>query len=192
MRTSRLAIAACLLLPATAQAGEMPYYEAFVVEADPADTTPPATPRVELLEVKRGVGPRDEGCGTTISSTDDFGSVRLELGEAGGDEVVGYRFLPIDGSVPFGSAYAGPVVVREPVVYLGWIDGAQDDQEPLDFTLHVVAVDRAGNESEPVAIHVRDPGRSEGGCSVGGAGSGGLLLAGVALLLRRSKKGRNG
>ncbi len=42
---------------------------------------------------------------------------------------------------------------------LPWIDGATDNQEPIDFTLAVTAVDLAGNESVPSSpIRVSHPG----------------------------------
>ena len=46
---------------------------------------------------------------------------------------------------------------------LWWIDGNTDDQEAFDFTLALVAVDRAGNESAPKTVRIVSEG---GGCSV--------------------------
>jgi MYXO-CTERM domain-containing protein len=45
-----------------------------------------------------------------------------------------------------------------------WADGASDDQEAIDFTLSIVAVDHAGNESAPKTVRVVAEGR--GGCAV--------------------------
>lgn len=41
-------------------------------------------------------------------------------------------------------------------IFIHWDDGATNDQEAIDFTLNVVAIDAAGNESEPRTMKVSD------------------------------------
>ena len=66
---------------------------------------------------------------------------------------------------------------------LTWVDGASNDQEPIEFTLRVVAIDLAGNESAPQTVRVSD---DPGGCAIAPArrpDSGLAFVAAAALLL---------
>ena len=52
--------------------------------------------------------------------------------------------------------------VSDGEIWFNWTDGTED-HEPIDFTLLVVAIDRAGNESAPQMVRVHD---DPGGCAI--------------------------
>jgi hypothetical protein len=74
-------------------------------------------------------------------------------------------------------------------VWLNWDDGPPDDQGTIDFTLQVVALDEAGNESDPQMVRIRD---EVGGCRVVGGGSRGrsILVLGVLVLIADLRRRR--
>jgi hypothetical protein len=140
----------------------------IVVEAhelDPAEKTidqaKPARPVVEVQGIQRGHAPRQRPGGAVMAtSCDDIGIVTLRLtGPAVDDRIpaakMGYRFVLAEGELPAGMEL--PAEARRTLI-LPWVDGATDDQEPLAFALRLIAVDLAGNESEPSElVWVRDP-----------------------------------
>ena len=73
------------------------------------------------------------------------------------------------------------VTVLDGELWFAWDDGTED-HEPIDFTLRVVAIDRAGNESAPQMVRVTD---DPGGCAIARprAPYRGLAIAGGAALL---------
>lgn len=159
-----------LLLSAAAWACSLAPDLPFETAPDPEDKEAPQKPVLELLDVRRGKGPEITGCGRMMStSCDDIGIITLTFAQPEGDghvaSEIGYavRFaggvLP-DGLEPPEGLWAGPSL------HLHWIDGATDDQEPIAFSLDIVAVDAAGNESPPLRIEVVDEtGASAGTCS---------------------------
>ena len=72
-------------------------------------------------------------------------------------------------------------------IWFNWDDGTED-HAPIDFTLRVVAIDRAGNESAPQTVRVTD---DPGGCAVVRPHPRGLAWAvAAALLLARRRRRR--
>lgn len=91
---------------------------------------------------------------------------------------IGYRLTAVAGAAPLVSSWA-----REAI--LGRADGKLElywnSEDDFDFTLQVIAIDAAGNESAPQNLHVND---TIGGCSVGRRrASGDFAPALVALAL---------
>jgi len=96
----------------------------------------------------------------------------LAIGAAASDDLtpangIGYQFVLVAGALPAGFTLPqGPskVTISDDKIWFAWDDGATDDQEDIDFTLSVVAIDAAGNESAPQTVRVSDhPGF---GCAV--------------------------
>jgi len=164
------------------------------------DTDPPKPPRLLKVDgIKRGVGPDITGAST---SCDDLGTLTLTM-EAAEDqrtppEEMGYRVQLAAGSLPDGLTLpAGPVrqlplaegdQQRAKLLFV-WIDGATDEQEPLDFTLDITPVDRAGLEGGAARVRVKHPGSD--GCGLGRSPSSGslaLLLAALMLLGARRRR----
>ena len=157
-----------------------------------ADQTAPTLPPLTVQQIRRGKGP--EGC--SRGTCDGNGSIDFTTPAT--DDVtaptsIGYRFTLEAGSLPQG--FTLPTEALEPsgdTIYLLWADGATDDQDSLDFTLRVVAIDLAGNESAPQSVRVFD---DRGGCAVARAGSGHpvqgwivlMLLVAVAVRRRQSR-----
>lgn len=85
----------------------------------------------------------------TVEATDD----RSELSEMRARVTVVAGESPIDFE---GGAWR----VIGDGLYFYWVESAQEGLPPLSFALEIRVVDRAGNESEPLEVHVEAPGRS--------------------------------
>lgn len=119
------------------------------------DHSPPPSPDAALVDLRRGKGPTvGEDGSVSVSSCDDLGwiSLRVEVArdDRTPDDELGYLVRHVDGDLPEGMRLSENAV-RHPSgqLVLHWIDGASDQQEPIDFAVSVVVVDLAGNESEP-------------------------------------------
>jgi hypothetical protein len=138
-----------------------------------ADSSPPSPVVVDAVEILRGQGSQGDGCGAASTSCDDIGRVLFHFttptDDRTGAALLGYRIVLVSGELPEGLQLPLMPVRRfqegDPI-FLHWVDGATDDQEPVDFVVAVSTVDLAGNESAPVEVHVLDAG-SGGGCRIG-------------------------
>ena len=187
-----VAAAAVAGLPADARACSISGPIEHVVDPSmqATDQTPPTLPPNLETTIKRGMGPQQQGCGQGSSSCDDLGVITIAARAT--DDVtpptrIGYRLTLAAGSTP-----AGLQLPSSPVEFAGgggvalaWLDGATDDQEPINFTLQVVAIDLAGNESAPQTVRIRDD--SGHACAVarGHRGWGALAAAAVAAMFLR-------
>jgi hypothetical protein len=157
------------------------------------DQTPPVLPPLAAPRITRGKGPEPSGCGSAASSCDDLGEIAFHA-QATDDTTpaakIGYLFTLEAGSLPPGLALPGAVEPFAGGLAFGWIDGATDDQEPIDFTVRVVALDLAGNESAPQMVRVTDGSGSSGGCAFARprAPSRGLAFAALAALLLAARR----
>jgi hypothetical protein len=134
----------------------------FVLEhqVDPSevgvDTTAPEVV-IDRVRIQEGVGSEQNGaCGAGRTSCYDIGTITIEIGTISDDrtpaEEMGYR-VEIDGDFP-GDGLSGMsegMVIRADngVLYLNFIDPDPENKNSWDFSLRVIAVDLAGNESEP-------------------------------------------
>ena len=127
------------------------------------DHVPPNLPPVGFNYLGRGHrSPGAEGCGGGDPGCDATGVVHVEL--AATDDVspqdkIGYRFTVASGTPPAGLVLPENAVdfpLGEIAFNFLWNDGATDDQEPVNFTLRIVAVDQAGNESAPQTLAVHE------------------------------------
>lgn len=137
-------------------------------ECGACDRTRPERPRGSLVRVVRGRGPIHREDGTMSRSTCDvFGTVVLRFGSQPKDDrspadMLGYRIVHRGGVLPE-RFEIGPAPERLAPgfdeLFIHWMDGATDEQEPIEFALSIVVVDRAGNESLPSEpIRVRHSG----------------------------------
>ncbi len=176
-------------------------------ELDPlsTDTNPPSL-TIGGLDVKRGSG----NCGQPTDSCADLGTLALEVSTTDNETAtpeMGYELEVYSGTAPIGLSLSEKTV-RYPdgVIRLHWIDGADDEQEPIDFILKITLVDLAGNNSEPLQVIIDqpgiedtcdqentpdDPGNDSGGCTATGSGSGAptgvLVLLALGLFARRRR-----
>ena len=163
-------------------AGPTPYVVDPSMQA--TDQVAPTLPPLSVARLQRGKA--TEGC--SVNSCDGMGT--LAIAGVATDDVspatgIGYRFSVVAGALPPGfSLPAGPtqITISSDQIWLNWDDGRTSDQESIDFTLQLVAIDRAGNESAPQTVRVTD---DTGGCAVAGqrAPYRGLAFAMVAALL---------
>ncbi len=136
------------------------------------DFIPPGRVSIVSAEVHhRGKGPDCEGLGYSQTGCDDVGSIEIEITPTSDDRTpsdkMGYRIELVDGEPPVGLIPDYDVRSQGGILWMNWIDEASDDQERLDFTITIRAVDMGGNLgqiSEP--IEIRHPG--SGGCSSAG------------------------
>lgn len=169
-----------------ARACDLPGQEPFVIDGTPTGAAP-QPPRDLAYTVTRGKGPKDGAS----SSCDDLGIVKITLTPPSAD--VGFVVEQIGGKLPDGVALAA-TPVRQAGLQIVWVDGASDAQEPLDFTLRLASIDRAGKQSgwsAPLRITDAGGGADTGtSCALlgagprGGAGAGWLGLAALAVARR--------
>lgn len=157
------------------------------------DRSPPQKVASAGVAIVRGRGPRG-GCGSqTSTSCDDLGTVTLHPTAPSDDRTapgdLGYLVKLVGGHLPEGATLPSDAVLADPstgILVAGWTDGATDDQESIDFSVTLTAVDRGGNagpESDP--IRVQDSGRGSG-CRTarGGDGSSFAMVLGLLTAAR--------
>jgi hypothetical protein len=189
--------------PARARACTLPPPEAHTLNpAEQAvDHTPPVVAGRLQVNIARGRGPA-RGCGGSASGTscDELGRITLTV-SASDDRspatAMGFRLALLGGRLPVGLLLPAQAVRArgDGTLLLAWTDGAQDEQEPIDFSLELRAVDAAGNTSAPALIGVHD-GDDDGGCALARSPrTPALLLAApltlAALALRRRRRWHN-
>lgn len=161
------------MVPQVADACSSFGVEEAVPDTSLSDSEAPAAVGDVDVSIKRGRAP-DCRLGTCSSSScDDIGFLQLSFDAPEDDQTAGgdlnYQIEVVEGDAPDGlipsfvfRTFEGPGQIS-----LQWGDGATDDQEALDFTIVVRAVDLAGNvgpDSEPIVI--ADSG-GKAGCNVG-------------------------
>jgi MYXO-CTERM domain-containing protein len=157
---------------------------------DPAlqasDQTPPTLPTPLPARVKRGDPPQQTGCGSQVSSCDDLGIIYITA-QATDDMTapakIGYRLSLESGMLPPGlNLPPDAIEPGEPSdqLVLYWSDGA--DQPPFAFTIRIVAIDLAGNESPPQLLLIADEPSGHAACAVARGGVSRPWLAGIAAL----------
>lgn len=126
-------------------------------------------------------------------SCGDF--VSVEITNLASDDVtpanqIGYRLTVVNGS-----GFTPPKEDVRPGIFDGtywlFLDGYPDE---IDFTLQMIAIDAAGNESTPRTVRVHE---DTGACSIGRSGPDGVVTLAIAALAlaaaaRRCRAGRGG
>lgn len=154
---------------------------------DPAlvgvDQTPPTLPQPKVAKIHRHDG---TGC-MGGDSCGDF--VSVEITNLATDDMtppdrIGYRMTVVAGggfTPPAGDVRPG---VTDDTYWL-FLNGNPDD---IDFTLQMIAIDEAGNESVPQTVRVQE---HSGSCSVGHGSRGRAVpLAGAVLVLAAAARRR--
>lgn len=185
-----LGTCAIVISPHTARACESPGPVPHAIDATlrGVDQTPPTLPKPVVARITRHDG---TGC-MSGDSCGDFTSVNvtnLATDDTTPPDRIGYRFSLVAGALPSGLTLPGGVVdlaLSDASLWLTW-SGLDGD---IDFTLQLVAVDAAGNESAPETVRIRD---DAGGCRVGrGTGAGVVTLTvgafALATATRRSRR----
>jgi hypothetical protein len=147
----------------------------FELAPDPLDVTPPTPPVLGEIEVTRVA--RRFVVGSSCAGLVDVVIPALRPpGDPDSNDDVGYFVDVVDGEGPL-----DPIEpLAGPLVSLDWFS----ERGPLDLTLSLTPVDRAGNEGEPVTVVVEDPGC---GCGVAGGSPFGAASAVAWLLARRAR-----
>jgi hypothetical protein len=170
---------------------------------DPAmqasDQVAPVLPDAITYEVGRGT--QREGCGGA-SSCDGIGTVTIAAGatdDATPPGKIGYRLVREAGTLPTGlglpaeaieTAFGAPAGT----LLLNWDSGASGGDEAIDFTLRIVAVDLAGNQSPPRSVRIVDAG-PDTGCAVARrtrarAATAGLVALAALVVAARGRRRR--
>jgi hypothetical protein len=168
----RIVVAAavvCLGGPSFAEACSSVYQRHELDAAEQQiDRQPPAPAQVpaDVVRVLRRGTRSDSSCA-------NIGLIQIAFTGAKDDrtprERIGYLITHVAGTLPYGLSLPSDARLATPVagdvsgevflLALAWADPATGDQEALDFTLALTAVDLAGNESAPSSpIRVRHPG----------------------------------
>ena len=156
---------------------------------DPAqvgvDQTPPqlAQPTVAELHNNESGG---SGCQPKCGSDHSARLTNLATDDMTPVDRIGYRVTLVAGAAPglsTGLIQTVPVLAETNGLTLFW--NGDDD---FDFTVQVIAIDEAGNESAPRTVQITNGG---GGCSVGHRrASDGFVLAVLALALASARARR--
>jgi hypothetical protein len=189
-------VAGAASIPAPARACSFAGPTPYVVDASMQATDHVAPTLAPLTVTRLQRGQKTTGC-TSVNSCDGFGSLAISVAAA--DDVtpatgLGYRFTVVAGTLPpvFSIPLNQPsqVLVSDGQIWFNWDDGTEDHQS-IDFTLQVVAIDRAGNESAPQTVRVTD---DPGGCAIARprAPYRGLAFAALAALLLAARHPRRG
>jgi hypothetical protein len=169
-------------------AGPTPYVVDASMQA--TDHVAPTLEPLSIASLQRGTA---TGGACSGSSCDGMGSLALTI--AASDDVtpannLGYRFSLAAGALPasFFILLDQPsqVTVSDGKIWFNWDDGTED-HAPIDFTLQMVAIDRAGNRSAPQMVRVTD---DPGGCAIARPHPRGLacIVAAALLLARRRRR----
>jgi hypothetical protein len=161
-RPLRLTRAACSLV------GPQPHIVDPAMQA--SDQVPPALPVPLPARIKRGEPAQQTGCGAQVSSCDDLGIIYITA-QATDDmtppEKIGYRLSLGERRVapgltlpPTRSSRAS----RATICCCTGPDGA--DQPPFAFTVRIVAIDLAGNESHRSCMLIADEPAGHAACAV--------------------------
>jgi|KBSMisStandDraft_5_1062788.scaffolds.fasta_scaffold280224_1 hypothetical protein len=176
-----LAALPALVFPARVQACSLAGNSPF--NTDPqqvgVDRTAPelAQPTVSLQQVDHG----DQGCQSKCGFDFSAKLSNLATDDTTSVDRMGYRVTSVagtEGLIP--SWRDGEAIIGSPdgTLTLFW-----NGNDGFLFTLQIVAIDLAGNESEPRLVHIQD---TTGGCRIGGGrGRGALapLIVGLALAI---------
>lgn len=158
-------------------------------EMDPAlvDDDPPALIDAWVDDIRRGRGTRGAPpLFARMSSCDDDGIISVATQA---DEEVGLTAVLVAGTLP-GGLTLDTTPVTGPDLLLSWDDGNTHRQEPLDFALKIIPVDRAGNEGEGLLVEVFEDGHGPCGCASRGGATAGPLLMLVIGWMRRGTRAR--
>jgi len=150
------------------------------------DHTPPTLPAIPPPEFHYVDDSSDIGCAPSCSSSSFVGIPAVATDDTTAPGAIGYRLTLDSGTLPPGVVL--PITATDPhgdavLVFIG------NEATSLDFTLQVVAIDLAGNESAPQSVRVID---DRGGCAIArGGGSrsarGWIVLALLVLAARRRR-----
>jgi len=164
----------------------------YVIDAS-MQATDHVAPTLQPLSVARLQRGTATGGACSHNSCDGMGSLALTI--AVSDDVtpatnIGYRFSLAAGALPTAFTILldqpSQVTVSDGTLWFNWDDGTED-HAPIDFTLQVVAIDRAGNESAAQTVRVTD---DPGGCAIARPHPRGLAcIVAAALLLARRRRG---
>lgn len=130
----------------------VPLLEAF--EANHTEAIAPVTPNFKVAGIKRG---SDDG---NLGSCSDFGFITFKL--SGSYPPQGYIFERVSGE--FEDRLFEPVAVM-PSQFIDdnssftfvWLDGSSNEQEPINITVSIVAVNQAGERSKAQFLELRHP-----------------------------------
>jgi hypothetical protein len=143
------------------------------------DQMAPALPKPMVARITRHDG---TGC-MGGDSCGDFTAVNLTnlaTDDQTPSDRIGYRFALVAGALPSGFALPTGVVDLAMSDASLWLDWPGIDSD-FDFTLQLVAVDRAGNESAPQTVRISE---DTGGCSIGHPrGTGAVVIAAAVFVL---------
>jgi MYXO-CTERM domain-containing protein len=188
-----LALGALAVQPARACDVGPPPAHVLDPEAQGNDHVAPALPPPSLFKINRGHG--NDGC-SSYDSCEGMAAVVISVSatdDATPAQEVGYRLTLVDGALPQDMRLPDSPIrtIEAGHLWLYWGDGDSDDQEAFSFTLQIVAIDLAGNESAPQTLEVADSG--SGGCRVAGHAAPvkpGMLAVLLVALVARARRRR--
>jgi hypothetical protein len=123
------------------------------------DVTPPQLFAAAIADLERGIVPSESEAQGGCLTRSQFSIAARATDDRTAPDELAYRVEALRGNPP--------LYYDEPMSYMYFV-WEEDPNEPLDFEVRVRAVDRSGNESNPIDISVYDPGSGspEAGCQL--------------------------
>lgn len=186
MRRRTLGLAVLLVLATLSFAGRPRACEPWIPEKhtlDPAqigvDVMPPELAQPTVSELHKNEDTSAFECTPKCGAGRSARLINLATDDMTPVEKIGYRVAPAGGNVAHVSnGYNNDTAV---LAYSVGLTVFWDSDDDFDFTVQVIAVDSAGNESAPRTVRISS---GSGGCSVGHRRAGdGFTLFVVALAL---------
>ena len=192
MRRGTGGFAVLLMLTASSFTGRARACEPWVPSEqtiDPAqvgvDQTPPQLAQPSVAELQKN-DTGGTGCTPKCGSDHSARLTNLATDDTTPVDKIGYRVTLVAGTaanLSTGLRNDIPVLATSVGLTVFW-----DGDDDFDFTIQVIAVDAAGNESAPRTVQISSGG---GGCSIGHRRAGdGVALAVVALALASARARR--
>jgi len=151
-----------LVFPGRARACDVaaPYLHTIDPAQVGVDQTPPQLAEPTVAEL-RNIDHSDNGCAGKCGYDHAVKLINLATDDMTPVDRIGYRVTLLAGAAPALTTGGGNAIrgVTDGSLTLYW-----DGDDDFDFTLQLIAVDEAGNESAPRTVRVS----SGGGCNVGG------------------------
>jgi hypothetical protein len=123
------------------------------------DVTPPQLFEAVVVDLERGIVPTESAARGGCLTRSEFWIDATASDDRTAPDQLAYRVERLRGNPP--------LYYEEPMPYMHFV-WEEDPDEPLDFEVRVRAVDRSGNESNPIDLSVYDPGSGspEAGCQL--------------------------
>tara|TARA_R110002060_G_scaffold77663_1_gene89413 strand:+ start:419 stop:907 length:489 start_codon:yes stop_codon:yes gene_type:complete len=121
----------------------------------------PSLPVAKVVSITRG---HNDGNGGSCS---DAGIIKIQFDKVNPVANTGYKLKIVKGKfeesvIPTKEIMPSTFTSIDNSMFFVWLDGGDNTQSPIDFTLEIVAISPEGLESEPFYLQISDSGGKSG------------------------------